>query len=532
VLFGLLPRELTPLEDRGRIWLRATAVEGASFDYMQRFMSELAQAVSDVVPEAQVILMQVPGAGGAPGTQGSVNSGFVRVVLPDRSSRERSQMEIAEDLQTLARRFTGARVNVTQEASIGERRATATGVQLVVQAPTLEAMRAALPKLVDEARKSPVFAFVDSDLKFSKPEVRVVIDRAKARTLGTSALDIASTLEASLSGQRFGYFVHHGKQYEVIGQLTRDFRSRPGDLSNIGVRAASGEIVRLDNLVSFAESSSPPELYRFNRYTSATLSGTLARGHTMSEGIEAFEQAARATLDSTFTTALTGAAADFKQSAASLAWVFVLALVLIYLVLAAQFESFLDPWVILLTVPLALAGALLALWCCNQTLNIFSQIGLIMLIGLVTKNGILIVELARQRRLEGALDARAAVLQAAGARLRPILMTTLATLLGILPIALALGAGAESRMSMGIVVIGGLLFGGVLTLFVIPAVYIMLNQRAPRSELEREAGLKAALGRGDDDDLAREVGRVRHEVQRVSQVAYGDAGAPSGRVID
>lgn len=477
VCFQALPRELSPMEDRGRVWVRATGLEGVSYEYMQNFMDDVAKATGELVPEAKVMMTQVPGAGGAPGVQGAVNNGFVRVFLKDKAERSRSQAQISEDLRVLQRRFTGARVNITQEASIGERRTTESGVRFVVQAPGIEALRDVLPAFLEEARKSPVFTFVDSDLKFSKPEVQVRIERDKAQTLGVSALDIAQTLQASLSGQRFGYFIHEGKQYDVIGQLTRDFRSRPGDLGNIAVRSVGdNEMVRLDNLVTLTESSAPPELYRYNRYNAATVSGTLAEGRTISDGIQAFEQIAKLTLDERFSTSLTGAARDFVESSSSLGWVFLLALVLIYLVLAAQFESFVDPFVILLTVPLALAGALLSLWYFNQTLNIFSQIGLIMLIGLVTKNGILIVEFANQRLEAGAQSALAAVQDAANARLRPILMTTMATILGILPIALALGAGAESRVSMGIAVIGGLVSGGALTLFVIPAMYVLLSR--------------------------------------------------------
>jgi multidrug efflux pump subunit AcrB len=392
--------------------------------------------------------------------------------------RGRSQQQISDTLQVLQRRFTGARLNITQEASIGEKRGSATGVQFVIQAQDVDGLREALPKFMEEARASPVFTFVDSDLKFNKPEVRVSFDRDKAQTLGVNARDIAETLQASLSGQRFGYFIYKGKQYEVVGQLTRDFRSRPGDLGDLAVRALDGvSMVRLDNLVSMQERSAPPELYRFNRYASATVSGTLAANYTMADGITAFGQIARSTLDDRFITTLTGPARDFIDSSSALGWVFALALLLIYLVLAAQFESFADPLVILLTVPLALAGALLALWYFGQSLNIFSQIGLIMLIGLVTKNGILIVEFANQRRAAGAGTARAAVQEAACARLRPILMTTLATMLGALPIALALGAGAESRVSMGIAVIGGLASGGALTLFVIPALYVLIAHR-------------------------------------------------------
>ncbi|MDB5988193.1 MAG: acriflavin resistance protein [Nevskia sp.] len=480
VCFSALPREMAPLEDRGRVWVRATAIEGAGFDYMLSFMEAIAKATADLVPEAHMMMTQVPGFGGGPGIQGAVNNGFVRVFLKDKDQRSRSQQDIAEDLAVLPREFTGARVSITQEASIGDKKSTDTGVQFVLQATDLDALREGVPKFLDAARPNAAFSFMDSDLKFSNPELRVSIDRSKAQTLGVSALDIAQTLQASLSGDRFGYFIYQGKQYDVIGQMTRDFRSRPADLGNIAVRTATGEVARLDNLVTLAESSSPPELYRFNRYASATISAALARGHTIGEGIAVLQKVAHDTLDERFTTSLTGSARDFVDSSSSLGWVFVLALLLIYLVLAAQFESFIDPLVILLTVPLALAGALATLWSCGQTLNIFSEIGLIMLIGLVTKNGILIVEFANQRRAAGVPSALAAVQQAAAARLRPILMTTLATILGILPIALALGAGSESRVSMGLAVIGGLVCGGALTLFVIPSMYVLLCERAAR----------------------------------------------------
>jgi multidrug efflux pump subunit AcrB len=447
-----------------------------TFDYMQRLMDQLAAAVSDRVPEADLLMTQVPSGGGGQGLQVPVNNAFVRLFLKDIEARQRSQSEIANDLRTLQRQFPEVRLNITQEASVGERRGNETGLQMVLQAPELDDLREGLPKFLAEIRKSPVFNFVDSDLKFSKPEVQVLFDRDKAQALGVSALDIAQTLQTSLSGQRFGYFIYKGKQYDVIGQLTRDFRSTPMDVGNLAVRAAAtGDMARLDNLIRFEESSSPPELYRYNRQVAATVSGTLASGRTMGDGIAAYQLAAHAVLDERFTTAFTGSARDYVESSSSLGWVFLLALALIYLVLAAQFESFLDPLVILFTVPLALAGALLALWCFGQTVNIFSQIGLIMLIGLVTKNGILIVEFANQRRVSGQCDPRVAVKEAAASRLRPILMTSLATVLGTLPIALAIGAGSESRVSMGVAVIGGLGFGTALTLYVVPAMYVLFR---------------------------------------------------------
>ncbi len=497
-----IPRELAPLEDRGRIWVRATAAEGVSYDYMYNFMDDVAKIVKERVPEAELMMTQVPGFGGVSGAQGSVNSGFVRVFLKDKAQRVRTQQQIAEDLFGAVRGLSGARVSISQDPSIGERRGgSGQGVSFVIQAPNLEALREVLPGFIDAARARPEFSFVDSDLKFNKPEVRVSINRDKAQAVGVGADEIARTLQSALSGQRLGFFILNGKQYEIIGQLTRDFRSRPADLGNLSVRSASGEAVRLDNLITLEERSAPPELYRFNRYVAATITANLTSGRTVGDGVLAIREVAAAQLDDRFTTALSGASRDFVESSASLGWVFALAIVLIYLVLAAQFESFRDPFVILLTVPLALAGALAALWAFGQTLNIFSQIGLIMLVGLVTKNGILIVEFANHRKVAGGLTPLQAVTEASLARLRPILMTTLATILGIVPIALALGAGAESRVSMGIAVIGGLVAGGALTLFVIPAIYAMVSARE-----SAEASAEAKHRSGTDQDVPGESG--------------------------
>ncbi|MFN3782226.1 MAG: efflux RND transporter permease subunit, partial [Candidatus Kapaibacteriota bacterium] len=278
------------------------------------------------------------------------------------------------------------------------------------------------------------------------------------------------------SGQRFGYFIMNGKQYQVIGQVLRENRNKPVDLASLYVRNNRGELIQLDNLITMRERSNPPQLYRFNRYVSATFSASLAPGKTVGDGIKAMDNIAKRVLNDNFSTALEGASKDFVESSSSLLFTFILALILIYLTLAAQFESFRDPLIIMFTVPLAIAGALLSLWYFNQTLNIFSEIGQIMLIGLVTKNGILIVEFANQKKAQG-LSVIDAVKEAARLRLRPILMTSFSTILGTLPIALALGAGSESRMSMGIAVIGGLIFSTILTLFVIPVVYSYLSEK-------------------------------------------------------
>jgi multidrug efflux pump len=469
--FGiLLPSELAPLEDRSGVRVIATGPEGATFEYMESYMSRLIDEVRRSVPEREAIIsVTSPGFGA-----GAVNSGFMFVILKDPDERDRSQQVIASQLSGITRELTGARAFVTQDQSIGTR-SFGLPVQFVLQAPNFEKLRATLPRFMAEAQQNPVFQFVDVNLKFNKPELRVEINRDRARTLGVAAADIAQTLQLAFSGQRFDFFIMNGKQYQVIGQVDRENRNKPLDLKSIYVRNSRGELVQLDNLVTLREESSPPSLYRFNRYVSATVSAGLADGYTLGDGIEAMRDIARRVLDETFSTALDGPSKDYEESSSSLAFAFVLALVLIYLVLSAQFESFRDPFVIMLTVPMALAGALFSLWYFDQTINIFSQIGQIMLIGLVTKNGILIVEFANQRKAQG-LSILEAIQDAATARFRPILMTSLSTILGTLPIALALGAGSESRVSMGIAVIGGLIVATALTLYVIPAMYSYISR--------------------------------------------------------
>jgi multidrug efflux pump len=365
---------------------------------------------------------------------------------------------------------------VTQEPTIAVGRRRGLPVQFVLQATTLDRLKEVLPVFLDEAGRDPAFSTVDVDLVFDKPELNVDIDRARARDLGISVLDVAETVQIALSEQRLGFFIMDGKQYEIIGQVTPEYRNETIDLRNLYVKTGNGTPVVLDKLVTVTERSSPPQLYRFDRYVAATVSAGLAPGYTISQGIDAMQAIADRLLDDSFHTALAGESRDFSESSNTLAFVFLLAVVLLYLVLAAQFESFRDPLTIMLTVPLALAGALFSLWWTGQTLNVFSQIGMIMLVGLVTKNGILIVEFANQRRAAG-LDLREATIDAAASRLRPVLMTSLSTILGILPIALALGAGSESRVPMGVAVIGGLTLGTVLTLFVVPATYTYLTGR-------------------------------------------------------
>lgn len=473
--------ELAPMEDRSQFRLQLTAPEGTSFDYMDDYVDELSQFMIDSVSDEKRIVLTVtaPGFTGS----GSVNTGFVRVTLVDPQERERSQQEIVDMVNRNLPKFPQGRAFAIQEQTISVNRRGGLPVAFVIQNNDFEKLVKVLPQFLEEANKNPTFQGVDADLKFNKPELKINIDRLKASELGVSVEDISRTLQLALSNRRLGYFNRLGKQYQVIGQVARNERDDPTDLKNIYVRNNRQEIISLDNLVTITEETTPPTIYHFNRYKSATVSAGLAPGKTLGDGIKEMQAIADRLLDDTFATSLTGSSRDFQDSASNTSFAFILALVLIFLVLAAQFESFVDPLVIMVTVPLAIAGAVLSLWIFDQTLNIFSQIGMIMLIGLVTKNGILIVEFANQKRKDG-LSKVEAVTEAATARLRPILMTSLAMALGALPIALSLGAAATSRIPLGIVIVGGILFSLVLTLFVIPAMYAYLSRKKGKSQME------------------------------------------------
>jgi len=475
LVFGLgstLKSELAPLEDRGRIRIPITAPEGTSYEAMSRISERVNQFILDSVPETRLTFSVVaPGFSGA----GSVNSGFVFLNLSEPNERKRSQQDIVDYLNKNLKRFSDARMLPVQEQTIQVGRGGGLPVQFVIQNLNFEKLQERLPKFMEEAQKDPTFQGVDVDLKFNKPELNITIDREKATNLGVSVQDVAQTLQLALSNRRLAYFLMNGKQYQVIGQVDRENRDEPVDLQAFYVRNNRGELVQLDNLIRFEEVSSPPQVYHYNRFKSATVSAGLAPGKTVGDGVKAMQAIADRTLDDTFQTALSGSSRDFAESSSNTLFAFALALVLIYLILAAQFESFTDPFIIMLTVPLAIAGAVLSLWMFNQTLNIFSQIGIIMLIGLVTKNGILIVEFANEKRKEG-LSKVEAVIEASALRLRPILMTSLVTAFGALPIALALGAASKSRMPLGIVIVGGILFSLVLTLFVIPAMYTFMSR--------------------------------------------------------
>ena len=469
--YNQLPSELAPTEDRGWMRMVITGPEGTTFEYTENYISKINTFINDSVPERRTsISVAAPSFAGA----GSSNTGFIRLMLKDLSERKRSQQEIAAYISARTKGFNEARSFIIQQQTIQTGGFGGLPVQFVIQAPNFEKLTDKLPKFMDEVAKSPVFSNYDVNLKFNKPELYVTINRDKARSLDINVADVAQTLQLCYSNLRYGYFTMNGKQYQVIGQVDRENRDKPLDLKSLFVRNKAGDLIQLDNIVNVEERSEPPQLYHYNRYRSATVSAALAPNKTIGDGIAEMKRIQAKVLDPSFATDLTGASRDYAESSSNTSFAFLFALVLVFLILAAQFESFIDPLIIMLTVPLALAGATFALWYFNQSLNIFSEIGIIMLIGLVTKNGILIVEFANQLREKGMSKAEAAV-ESATMRLRPILMTSLATMLGALPIALALGAGSKSRVSMGIVIIGGLMFALTLTLFVIPAMYIYLS---------------------------------------------------------
>ena len=475
LLLTQIPSELAPQEDRGAFRLVATGPEGANFEYMADYVDAAYDIIDTSLQASEtkvIVSVTSPVFSAAIGA----NSGFVRVILTPGEERERSQQAIVSEISPKIQQLTGARAFLVQDQSIGSSRGIGgLPLQYVLQAPNMERLKEVLPEFMSAASARSEFSFVDVNLKFNKPEIKLEIDRDRARVLGVSVQEIASTLQLALSGQRFGYFIKDGRQYEVKAQLARANRNAPLDLSSLYVKNNMGTLIQLDNLVRLEEVSSPPAIYRFNRYVSATVSAQLAPGIPLSRGIEVMDEVAEEVLPDNVVTTLDGAARDFQESSGSLLFSFLLALVLIYLVLGAQFESFVSPIIIMFTVPLALLGALFSLWIFHQTLNVFSQIGIIMLIGLVTKNGILMVEFSNLKRDEGMSVAEAAV-QGAVSRFRPVLMTSLSCILGILPIALALGAGSETRVSMGIAVVGGMTLSSLLTLYILPPLYSYLSR--------------------------------------------------------
>ena len=471
LIWSTLPAEMAPLEDRSQVSINTTTPEGATYEYTLAYVEDIAKSVENIVPYNENITTMVRSS-----------FGMVRVVLPHPDDRNVTQQEVANQLSAELRKKTKARSMVMQQSTFGGRR-SGQPIQYVIQAQNIEKLREVLPVFMTEVQNNPIFQMADVNLKFTKPEIQISINRDKANLLGVSTQNIGQTLQLALSGQRFGYFFMNGKQYQILGELARDDRNTPMNLQALYVRNNSGEMIQFDNLVSLNESTAPPQLYRYNRFVAATITSGLAEGRTISEGLEEMDKIAARVLDDSFRTALAGDSKDFKESSSSLMFAFMLALVLIFLVLAAQFESFKDPIIIMMTVPLALTGALIFMWYFNITMNIFSQIGIIMLVGLVSKNGILIVEFANQRKALGMKKA-SAIRESAASRFRPILMTSLATILGVLPLALGFGEGAQSRVAMGVAVVGGMTLSTFLTLYVVPAIYLLISSETKKVEIE------------------------------------------------
>lgn len=495
--FTALPTELAPREDRSSLRVFATAPQGSNFEYMDAYMRRTIDVVQDEVPERDLLMTMTSPAFGA---TGSVNSGFHFISLVERAERDRSQNEIAEALGKRINRITGARAFVSQPATIADDWQSMP-VQFVIQNLQIERIREVLPEFMERAEEHPTFPFTDVDLKFNQPELHVQIDRDRAKALDVPTRRAGEILELSLSPLRFGFFLKNSKQYDILGQFPREDRDTPQDFRDLYVRNDSGELISMADLVEIQTRAGPPLRYRYDRYNSATIEAKLAPGKTVGQGVEAMREIADDVLDDTFATSLRGQTKEYAESSEQLFFAFALALLLVYFVLSAQFESFRDAFSILLSVPLALAGALAALWFFDQTLNVFSQIGMIMLIGLITKNGILIIEFANQRRAEG-LELFEAAEEAASVRFRPVLMTAISTSLGILPIALALGAGSESRVPMGIAVIGGMVVGSFLTLFVVPAMYTFIATDEMGPEQREASKVEAKIPEGFEDEAA------------------------------
>lgn len=470
-LWNIIPEEMAPLEDRSQLTIRTSAPEGATYEFVRDYTDKISNIVDSVVPE-RVSNISISRSG----------FGMVRVLLPDLNARQRSQMDIADKVSAAVRKETEARSFVQQQSTFGGRR-TSMPVQYVLQSPTIDKLEEIIPVFMEKVNNNPMFQMADVNLKFTMPETRINIDRDKATLLGVSTRDIGETLQYALSGQRMGYFYMNGKQYQILGEINRQQRNTPLDLKTIYLKNSQGEMIQLDNLVELEETVAPPQLYRYNRFSAATVTAGLSPGVTLGNALDEMDRIAAETLDDTFRTALAGDSKDFRESSSSLMFAFILALVLIYLVLAAQFESFKDPFVIMLSVPLALAGALIFMWVADITMNIFSQIGLIMLIGLVAKNGILIVEFANQRQA-GGMDVLSAVAGASIQRLRPILMTSFSTVLGLLPLAFASGEGANGRIAMGVAVVGGILVSTFLTLFIVPAMYLYISSDRSKKKIQ------------------------------------------------
>ena len=463
-LWNATPSEMAPLEDRSSLTVRTSGPEGVTYEFMRDYTEDVRALVDSIVPDAKFVTARVSSGGGN-----------LQITLKDLGDRDYTQMQVADKLSRAVRSKTDARAFVQQQSTFGGRRSRMP-IQYVLQAQSIEKLEEVLPKFMAKVSENPAFQMADVDLKFSKPELQLSVNREKANMLGVNTKDVAQTLQYGLSGQRMGYLYMNGKQYDIVGEINRQQRNTPEALRAIYMRNGEGKMIQMENLVDLKESIAPPKLYRYNRFASATVSAALSEGYTIGEGLDEMDKIATEVLDDTFRTALSGDSKEYRESSSSLLFAFGLAILLIYLILAAQFESFRDPFIIMLTVPLAVFGALVFMNFGDQTMNIFSQIGIIMLIGLVAKNGILIVEFANQK-LEAGEPIHEAIRSACVQRLRPILMTAASTILGLLPLVYASGEGSAGRVAMGTAVVGGMLISTFLTMYVVPAIYLFVKKK-------------------------------------------------------
>jgi multidrug efflux pump len=484
-LFMVLKSELAPLEDRGVVFGIVSAPQGSTPQYTGEQLRPI-EAMYAQIPEAAAFTAFA----GFP----TVVDGNAILRLKPWEERSKKQQQIADELRPKFMSLAGALAFPINPPSLGQSfRSTPVEYVIMSQVPYPELQRI-VDRFLEEARKFPGVQNLQTDLRLNTPEVRVTINRDKLSDVGVPVDTVGRTLETMLGGRQVTRFKREGEQYDVIVQVAPFDRSTPADIRDIYVRARDGGMVQLSNVVEVKEGVAPQSLNHFNRLRAVKVTGTLAPGYTIDEALKAMNDAARRTLPPTAQTDLDGQSREFRSASGSIYLTFVLALVFIYLVLSAQFESFADPFVIMLSVPLSMTGALLALWATGGTLNIYSQIGLITLVGLITKHGILIVEFSNQLREQGR-ELIDAVVEASVLRLRPILMTTGAMVLGAVPLALAHGAGAESRTQIGWVIVGGMSFGTVLTLFVVPTMFVLVRRRLDRRHPEAAAG-GAAVAHG------------------------------------
>jgi multidrug efflux pump len=464
-LFKLLNQELAPIEDRGTLLIAGRAPEGATIDYTLRYTREIEKIVAEV-PEVTGYLV----VAGFPQITNLVS--FSR--LTPWSERSRSQKEIINSIQPRLMAIPGILAFGINPPSLGQS-SRSQPIQFVIQTSgTYDDLEQYVARFMDDVRSNPGFINPDTDLHLDKPQLDIHVNRDKVIDAGIDVATVGRTLETFLGGRRVTRYEQNGKQYDVIVQVGDEDRRTPEDVSGLYVRGKSGEMVQLSNLLDVKETVAPDSLNHFNQLRSATITANLAPGYSLGEALSYLQNTAARVLPETAQTDLDGELREFTKSSGTLAVTFVLAILFIYLVLSAQFESFADPFIIMMSVPLSIAGALFVMFLTGTTLNIYSQVGLITLVGLITKHGILIVEFSNQLMAQGR-NAREAIIEAAGLRLRPILMTTGAMVLGALPLALSSGAGAESRKAIGWVIVGGMSFGTVLTLFVVPTVYLLVR---------------------------------------------------------